>query len=97
FWIEKSVEWVGQVGEVRRLERITWHRAFRRIAEIVVLVAAIVDAEARADRGFTLECRGRPSQADAWSEVLVVRIVVRSAFRAVASAARNVDHRGPIQ
>ncbi len=44
-----------------------------------------------------MECSGRPGHANARSEVLVVRIVIRRAFRAITSATGNVDHRGAIQ
>ena len=68
-----------------------------RSAEIVVLVGAVVYAEARADGGLSLECRGRPRQAEAGREVVAVGRIIRRARRAEASATHEVHHLGAPQ
>src|SRR5438876_5028031 len=49
--IKESSQRIGQGREVGRRQRITRHGAFGWIAEIVVLVSAVVDSVAAANRG----------------------------------------------
>ena len=58
--IEERHQRIRQRRKIGGRERIARHGALRRIAEIVVLIAAVVDAEAAADGGLAVEDRRAP-------------------------------------
>src|SRR5207248_428748 len=67
------------------------------IAEIVVLVSAVVDSVAAANRGPAMKHRRRPRHPESRPEILRVRIVVGRPLRAEPAAALYVDHRRAVQ
>ena len=93
-------EWSDGIGEVRNVcvrDGKAGHGALHRIAEIVVLVGAIIHAEAGADYGrLVAEEFVRPGQAETRPEIVRIRIVERRALGAEAAAAHNVHHRGTV-
>ena len=95
--IEKGHQRIRQGGKIGVGERVARHGAFRRIAEVVVLVAAVVDAEAAANGGLAVQRARRPGHADARAEILGVGIVVGRALGAEAAAAGDVHHRRTVQ
>ncbi len=95
--VEESCQGEGQRRKIRGRKRVTRHGAFRRIAEVVVLISAVVDTEASANRSLAMQRGRRPRKAQPWPEVLRVWIIVRRALRAEAAAAGNIHHRGAVQ
>ncbi len=95
--IEEGCERIGQSREVRRGKRVPWYRALGRIAEVVILVAAVVDAEPAPERSLPMEDTWSPCHADSRAEILRVGIVVGRAFRTEAAATRDVDHGRAVQ
>ena len=67
-------EWSDGIGEVRDIrvgDGVTGHGTLHRIAEIVVLVGAVIHAEAGADDGrLVAEEFVRPGQAETRPEVV---------------------------
>ena len=92
-WIER----VGQIREIRRGESVAGNGALQRIAEIVVLVGSIINAEAGADDRLAAAGRRRPGEADARTPVVRIGIIERRALWAEAAATLDIDHRGAVQ
>ena len=95
--VEKRHQRIRQGGEIGTGERVTRHGAFGRIAEVVVLVGAEVDAEAAPNGGLAMERARCPSHANARAEILGVGTVVGRALGAVPAAAGDVHHGGTAQ
>src|SRR5262249_47868576 len=95
--IEERDQGIGQRGKIRRGKRIARDGAFGGIGEIVVVVAAIINAEAAADGSLAVEHRGCPGYADPRAEVVRVGFVVGCAFGAEAAAGLNVDYGGTVE
>ena len=53
--IEKCGQWECEGREVRRAQREPWYGALRRVAEIVILVAAIIDAVSRSNHRLAVQ------------------------------------------
>lgn len=68
--------------------------AFGEIAEIIVLIAAVEDAEPGTNGRPAIRSPGQP---EARSEILGVRVVIRRTLRAEAAAARDINHRRTVQ
>src|SRR5436853_4577205 len=69
---QKRSQRIGEVGNVRRGKTIAARCALMRIAEVVVLVSAIIDSESSADDRFSLEYPRAPCQAQTGSEIVPV-------------------------
>ncbi len=95
--IEEGDQRIAQSGKVGLGQGIAGHGAFGGIAEVVVLIAAVVDAETRANDGLSIQHGRRPGQADARAEVFRIGAVVGRALGAEAAAARDVNDGGTIQ
>src|SRR4051794_19512939 len=81
---DEGIDRKGQIVHHRRGKRVSRGGALVRVAEIVVLVRAEVNAESRAEDGLSAEARRRPCQAEARSEVVAVGRIIGRARRAEA-------------
>src|SRR5262249_34411719 len=96
-WVKERRQRERQSREVRRTERKARGGAFRRIAEIVVLIAAVIDPVSAADDRLSTEHSRRPCHAQTWPQILRVRIVIGRPLRTESTATLYVDYRRTIQ
>src|SRR5262249_55143544 len=88
---------IRQGREIVGRKTITWHGAFSRITEIVILVAAVIDTKTGADRGPAVEGGRRPGHTQPRSEVFCVGIVIRRTVRTEAPTSADIYHCRAVQ
>src|SRR5215467_8009130 len=92
-WVKERRQRERQSREVRRTELEARNSAFRRIAEIVVLIAAVIDPVSAADDRLSMEHCRRPCHAQTRPKILRVWIVIRRSLRTESTATLYVDYR----
>src|SRR5215470_13988271 len=95
--VQERNQRVGQCGKVGGTQTEARNGALCRIAEVVVLVAAVVDTVAGAKDGSAVKRSRRPGRPEPRSQVAIVRAIVGSTPRAKSAAALDVYNGRAVQ